>query len=231
MRAPRRPDLPTDEQPHLPRPARKEIERVLGKGPRADDVALALSVGSDAIDLGRIDVALEALTWAKHEASRVAAVREALGVARYLDEDFAGALTELQAYRRMTGRTDQNHLIADCLRGLGRDVERIAAPVEEVLTDERAAADRQAEAVIVWAAALADDGQLAAARALVRRHLQGATGPGSDAAAASRLRLLVFAADLAERDGDPQAARSYRAEVGRADPELLEEAAVDDELA
>jgi hypothetical protein len=225
-RAPRRPDLPTDEQPHLPRPARKEIERVLGRGPRADDVALALSVGSDAIDLGRIDVALEALTWAKHEASRVAAVREALGVARYLDEDFAGALTELQAYRRISGWVDQNHLVADCLRGLGRATDRIVEPLEELLGDERVGDDRRAEAIIVWAATLADDGDLEGARALLRRHLGR---KGADGAAAEDLRVHVLAAELADRAGDADAARAHRRVVASAEPELLEQAEVSDE--
>jgi hypothetical protein len=84
-------------------------------------------------------VALEALAWAKHQAPRVAPVREAYGVACYLDGDWAKALTELQAYRRMTGRNDQNHLIADSLRGLGRDPSKVAEPVEELLADDRSA--------------------------------------------------------------------------------------------
>jgi hypothetical protein len=192
---------------------------VLGKGPRADDVALALSVGSDAIDVGRIDVALEALAWAKHEATRVGVVREALGVARYLDEDFAGALTELQAYRRISGRVDQNHLIADSLRALGRGSDRVIEPLEELLADERVSDDRRAEAVIVWAATLADDADLDGARALLRRHLGRA---GAQAAAAHDLRVRVLAAELAERAGDPADARTHRNVIAQAEPELLE---------
>jgi hypothetical protein len=211
--------LPVGEEARLPRSARKEIERVLGKGPRADDVALALSVGSDAIDVGRIDVALEALTWAKHEATRVGVVREALGVARYLDEDFAGALTELQAYRRISGRVDQNHLIADSLRALGRDTDRVIEPLEELLADERVADDRRAEAVIIWAATLADNADSDGARALLRRHLGRA---GADAAAAHDLRVRVLAAELADRAGDVAEAREHRSAIAQADPELME---------
>jgi hypothetical protein len=216
---PRRPDLPVGEDSHLPRVARREIERVLGKGARADDVALALSVGSDAIDVGRIDVALEALTWAKHEASRVAVIREALGVARYLDEDFAGALTELQAYRRISGRVDQNHLIADSLRAVGRDTDRIIEPLEELLADDRVPDDRRAEAIIIWAATLADDGDLEGARALLRRHLGR---DGASEGATHDLRVRVLAAELADRAGDAAEARAHRAAVARAEPELLE---------
>ena len=209
---------------------RREIERVLGASERARDVALALSVGSDAIDLGRVDVALEALEWAKHVAPRVPAVREAYGVVRYLDEDYSGALTELQAYRRMTGRVDQNHLIADCLRGLGRDRERVVALVEELLEDEGAPSDRRAEAVIVWAGALVDEGHLDAARSLLRRHLSPAGGRDGAIGEPHQLRVLVMAAELAEQAGDAGEARTYRALIARSAPELLEDVApADDE--
>jgi hypothetical protein len=218
-----KPDLPTDEQPHIPRGVRREIERVLGKGTRADEVALALSVGGDAIDLDRSDVALEVLAWAKDAAPRVAAVREAYGVARYLAEDWAGALTELQAYRRMSGRVDQNHLVADCLRALGREPDRIIEPLEERLADDDVAEDRRAEAVIVWAATLADGGDVAGGRAVLRRHL----GRAGAEDAAHDLRVRVLAAELAERAGDDEEARRLRAEISAAGPELLEEAEVD----
>lgn len=202
---------------------------MLGAGDRARDVALALSVGSDAIDAGRVDVALEALEWAKHVAPRVSAVREAYGVARYLDEDFSGALTELQAYRRMTGRVDQNHVIADCLRGLGRDRERIVALVEELLGDEQAPADRRAEGVIVWAGALIDEGQRPAARSLLRRHLSSPGGRDGTLGEPHQLRVLVLAAELAERDGDDEEARTYRQLIARSEPELLADLSAPDE--
>ena len=186
---------------------RREIERALGPGPRADEVALALSVGADAIDADRPDVALEALAWAKDQAPRVAPIREAYGVACYLDGDWARALTELQAYRRMTGRNDQNHLIADCHRGLGRETSKVAEPVEQALADERVRDDVRAEAVIVWAGALADAGDLGAARAVLRRELARADDPAADHV----VRLVTAAADLAERDGDPDGAANLRA--------------------
>jgi hypothetical protein len=170
-------------------------------------VALALSVGAAAIDADRVDVALEALAWAKHQAARVPPIREAYGVACYLDGDWAKALTELQAYRRMTGRNDQNHLIADSLRGLGRDPAKVAEPVEELLADTKVRDDLRAEAVIVWAGALADAGDLAAARAVLRRELARVTDAGADHV----LRLVTVAAELAERDGDAAAATALRA--------------------
>lgn len=217
--APPRPDLPEGEEPQLPRGVRREIDRVLGKGSRADDVALALSVGSQAIDLERPELALEVLEWAKHQAPRVAAVREALGVARYLDEDWTGALTELQAYRRMTARTDQNHVIADCLRALGRDRDRIEHVVDEMLADADAPIERRTEAVIIRAATLADAGHLAAGRAALRRFLREL----SDRDTGASLRVHVLAADLAARDGDAAEAAEHRARVANSAPDLIED--------
>lgn len=195
---PPRPDLPTGERPQLPGGVLKEIERLLGKTAKSRDVALALSIGSAAIDEQRVDVALEVLSWAKYEAPKLAPIREAYGVALYLDEQFAESLTELQAYRRLTGRSDQNHLVADSLRALGRDTDKIATLAEELVADERAPEDRRAEAVIVWAAALADSGELGAARAVVRRFLERARSRDAE----HDLRVRILAADLAERAGD-----------------------------
>ena len=52
-------------------------------------------------------------------APRSPRVREVLGLAYYGVGRWQDALTELKAYKRITGRVDQNHLIADCLRGPG----------------------------------------------------------------------------------------------------------------
>jgi hypothetical protein len=222
--APPRPELPWDDEPVLPTTVRKEIDRAVG-GKRAREVALALSVGSAAIDEGLIDVARPALAWARHEAPRSPSIREAYGVALYLDEAYAAALSELQAYRRMTGRVDQNHLIADCLRALDRGLDRVADAVQPLLADDQAPADRRAEAAIVWAAATADADHLATARALLRRWIER-----MDVAGERReehvLRVRWFAARLAERDGDTAEAGRYRAEIAAVDPDFL--AVVDD---
>ncbi len=215
--APPRPALPDDEEPDLPRQVRREIERVIS-GPRARDIALALSIGAAAIDDDRPDVAVEALAWAKHEAPRVAAIREAYGVALYLSEDWAGALTEIQAYRRLTGRVDQNHLAADCLRALGRGIDRIAETARELVDESGAPADRRAEACIVWAAALADEGDLATGRAMLRRFLN----EPRDGDEEHDLRVRYLAADLAERDGDLDEAVTQLGTVARSEPDFLD---------
>jgi tetratricopeptide (TPR) repeat protein len=214
--APPKPELPTDEEPQLPRAIRKEIDRVIGNNARGRDVALALSIGSAAIDEGYLDVALEMLTWAKDEAPRIAAVREAYGVALYLTEDFAGALSELQAYRRLTGKVDQNHLVADCLRALGRDLDRVVDAAQELLSDTTAPPDRRTEAAIVWAGALADAGDLGAGRSVLRRVV------GDAGEAEHDLRARYLAADLAARDGDTGEARTQLDLIASVDPDYLD---------
>lgn len=213
-----RPDLPTDEEPQLPRGVIKELERALGRGPRADDVALALSIGSAAIDDERPDVALEVLAWAKGEAPRIATIREAYGVALYHAERYADAATELQAYRRLTGRSDQNHVLADCLRALGRDVDRIAETAGELVRDTDAPADRRAEAAVVWAAALADAGDLDGGRAVLRRFIDR-NDLGNEE---HELRAFYLLGDLAARDGDEREAHRWFTRVHDSEPELYD---------
>lgn len=193
----------------------KELERALGRGQRSRDAALALSIGAAAIDEGLIDVALEHLAWAKHEAARVAPVREAYGVALYLDERYAEALTELQAYRRLSGRNDQNHLVADCLRGLGRDLDQVVAVARELGQDTAAPEDRRAEAVVVWAAALADAQRPAAGLAVLRTALEEL---GHDEAAEHVLAMRSVLAELAARTGDHVRARRELQRIVEVEP-------------
>lgn len=224
--APPRPALPTDERPVLPRDVEREIERTLGKGGKAKDIALALSIGSAAIDEDRPDVAVEVLAWAKHEAPRIPAIREAYGVALYLSEQFAAALTELQAYRRITGRVDQNHVIADCLRALGRDIDQIGDAAEALVADEQGPEDRRAEAVIVWAAARADAGDLPGARAILRRFLERRRSGDAE----HDLRVRYLAVELAERASDTRETQRQLELIVAVDPQFLDAAERLDEL-
>ena len=58
-------------------------------------------------------------------ASRLAIIREAVGVAAYRCGDYKFALAELKAARRISGKPDCLSLIADCERGLGRPEKAI----------------------------------------------------------------------------------------------------------
>ena len=142
------------------------------------------------------------LEWAKAVAPRSAAIREALGVLRYTTGDMPGAQSELQTYRRLSGRADQNHLLADAARAAGRR-EKVVELVDEMIR-AGVKSDRVAEGIMVLAGDRADHGDLEGALETLNR---------TDLAPARvqpwHLRLWYMAGDLSERSGDIDAARDY----------------------
>ncbi|RYU13028.1 tetratricopeptide repeat protein [Nocardioides iriomotensis] len=98
---------------------------------------------------------------ARARAARIAVVREACGEAAYHAGEYAEALSELRAAKRMNGNNDYLPVIADCERALGRpekalDLARNPAVVN--LEDPL-----KAEMTIVEAGARRDLGQIDAA--------------------------------------------------------------------
>lgn len=141
---------------------------------------------------------------AKALAPRSPSVREVLGMALYHLGRYREALSELQAYRRMSGRADQNHLIADCLRDAGRP-ERAVPLAEEALASRGVPLANKAEAVIVAASALADLGRYDQALGLLRR-----VRTRDDVAGPEVLRVWYVMGDILERSGRPdEAARQF----------------------
>jgi hypothetical protein len=67
--------------------------------------------------------ALQHALAAKRRASRLAVVRETVGIMAYVTEDFALALAELRTAARISGSNEQIGLIIDCLRALDRAEE------------------------------------------------------------------------------------------------------------
>ena len=122
----------------------------------------------DTLALGDHRGAVEAATRARALVPRSAAAREVLGMALYQGERYRDALRELQAYKRITGRSDQNHLIADCHRAL-RAPEKAVPLAEEALRAQGVPDEAKAEAAVVGASALADLGRFTEALALLRR--------------------------------------------------------------
>ncbi len=149
---------------------------------------------------------------AKGLASRSAAVREVLGLAYYGMERFREALSEMQAYRRMSGRADQNHIIADCLRALGRP-DRAVPLAEEALARRGVPLVAKAEAAIVAASALADAGKFDQALGLLRR-----IKTRDDVAGPEVIRVWYVTGDILERAGRrADAAREFQ-KILRHDP-------------
>lgn len=142
---------------------------------------------------------------AKEMAPRSASVREVLGLAYYRLERYREALTEMQTYRRISGRADQNHIIADCLRSIGRP-DRAVPLAEEALATRGVPLAAKTEAVIVAASALADQGKFDQALGLLRR-----IRTRDDVAGPEVLRVWYVTGDILARSGRSQeAAREFR---------------------
>lgn len=211
--APGKPVLP-EERARLPRDVYRDL-RASARPTEVEDVVKAYGAAGDALVEGDVDRAIELLEWAKSAAARSAAIREALGVARYHAGDFAGAHSELLAYRRLSGRQDQNHLLADCARAAGRP-EKVVEYVD-AMDPASVPADRIAEGIIVLAGARADRGDVEGAlRTLERAELAPAE------VADYHLRLWHLAADLSERAGERDAARDYLEAIAAVDPDFLD---------
>jgi len=58
---------------------------------------------------------------ARRRLPRIAVVREAVGMCAYANGDWAEALAELRASKRISGRVDVLPMMADGARGLGRN--------------------------------------------------------------------------------------------------------------
>ena len=95
---------------------------------------------------------------ARARAARVAVVREACGEAAYAAGEFAEALSELRAARRMNGVNDYLPVMADCERALGRPDKALALAKNPAVAG--LSVDLQAEMAIVEAGARADLGEL-----------------------------------------------------------------------
>jgi tetratricopeptide (TPR) repeat protein len=154
---------------------------------------------------------------AKRLAPRSPATREVLGLAYYGASRWREAVTELKAYRRITGRVDQNHLIADALRGMDRPEEAVPLAEEELAGTASDAA--KAEAAIVAASALADMGRYPEALAFLSRITveRAAAHPHT-------LRIWYTRGDVLERAGRrAEAAEEFR-RVMRYDPSAFDAA-------
>ncbi|BBY00676.1 tetratricopeptide repeat protein [Mycobacterium seoulense] len=123
----------------------------------ADAVARHLVAAGELLDEDP-EAALSHARAARARSSRIAAIREAVGIAAYHCGDWAQALAELRAARRMGSKSNLLALIADCERGLGRPERAIelARGPEAAQLD----GDDADELRIVAAGARADLGQL-----------------------------------------------------------------------
>ena len=206
---PKRAELPSEIEEDIRRTARPALQREVGSR-----LARAIELLERDDPRGAVPEAEKA----KAMAPRSAAAREVLGMAYYGVGRWQDAITELKAYKRITGRADHTPLIADSSRGLGRPLDAVPL-ADEMLRDRGAPAEAKAEAVIVAASALADAGRFAEALALLARARTRA-----DVAEDYTLRLWYVRGDVLARAGRLDEAAAEFRKVMRHDPSAFDAA-------
>lgn len=184
---PQGPRIPRDvEASQLAPEVRRELT-TLSKT-TADTIARHLVAAGNLLDEDPA-AALEHAQAARTRSGRIAAIREAVGIAAYYCGDWTQALAELRAARRMGSRSQLLPMIADCERGVGRPekaIELSRSPEAADLTGSDADEMR-----IVVAGARADLGQLEQALAAL-----GSPPPDPAATGATAARLDYAYADI-----------------------------------
>jgi tetratricopeptide (TPR) repeat protein len=152
---------------------------------------------------------------AKHIALRSIAARELLGLAYYRAGHWSEAARELSAFRRLTGSTEQNPVIADCYRAM-RKPDKAIEYCDEVKPG-RVDEGVYYEAQIVAAGALADMRRMDEAIARLE-----ALDLSPKVAQPHHLRAWYALADLLERRGRYTQARELFEAVAAADSDLTD---------
>lgn len=146
--------------------AASDLDRSVRQSLRGLPEKLAARVARHLVAAGQLidedpRTAYEHTLAARARAARVAVVREACGEAAYAAGEYAEALSELRAAKRMNGASHYLPVMADCERALGRPEKALTlakSPAVENLPPEL-----QAEMTIVEAGARRDMGDVDAA--------------------------------------------------------------------
>jgi tetratricopeptide (TPR) repeat protein len=183
-------------------------------GPRAlPMVEKHLAAAAHFLDADDVENALIYAREVKKVAPRSRFGREILGLALYRAGRYPEAVAELRAFRRMSGDSGRDVILADAERAAGK-VAEATKRLEAVRANKEASDDDRVEALIVLASIAADTGDLVAARQLLE------SGPVAPRALEDHhLRLWYALGDLTERAGDREAALSWFSKVDTADPD------------
>ena len=138
-------------------------------------------------------------------------VRELYGLTLYRLGEYRKAARELEEFRTLSGSTELNAVLADCYRALHRwtAVADLWNDLREASPDPAVVADGR----IVMAGALADQGKLTQAIALLER-----SGTHPRKPQLHHLKQWYALADLYDRAGDVPRARTLFTRVLQADP-------------
>jgi hypothetical protein len=156
--------------------------------------------------------ALEHARAARNRAPRVAATREALGIAAYHAGEWSEARMELRTARRITGDAIHLPVLADCERALGHP-DRALKLLEDPDVARLDPASR-VELIIVAAGARRDLGQPEAALQLLSREGLDPARPGPGGS-----RLFYAYADTLETLGRNEEAVTWFAAAANHDPD------------
>ena len=172
-----------------------------------------LASAADALERGRFDDARRMVQPVLRDVPDLAFAHEISGLAFYNVGQWRKAAAELEVARTLDGSMNHHAVLADCYRALRRyrDVEvlwlelRQGSPAPELMAEGR----------IVAAGALADQGDLRGALALMQK-----TGAAPKRVRDHHLRQWYVLADLYDRSGEIIEARRYFRLVAEADAQF-----------
>lgn len=188
------------------------LQRAVG-AQNLDRVEKRLKAASKAFSRERFEEARQILRPLAEAAPTAESVRELLGLTYYRLGRWKLAVKELEAFRGLNGSTEQNPVLADCYRALGRHGK--VTELWEELRDVSPSGPLVAEGRIVYAGSLADQGRIEEAIEV----LSAAKPPGKRPRE-HHLRVTYALADLHERAGDVPRARQLFGVVAASDPDL-----------
>lgn len=202
------------EPVHLSNEVVRELQTLARPG-KGEILVKVFADAAAAAAAGALEEALELADQAKHIALRSPTVRELLGITLYQAGRYKEAASELTAFRRLSGSTEQNPVIADCYRATNKPEKALE------LTDEidfkKVDPAVVFEGQIVGAGALDDMGRLDEAIArLERLNLR------PPVAEEHHIRAWYALANLLEKRGRFSQAREWFEAVASADPDATD---------
>lgn len=179
---------------------------------------ILVKVFADAVSAftaGDLEEAIRLGEQSKHIALRSVPAREFLGLAYYHAGRWQEAARELAAFRRMSGSNEQNPVIADCYRAMGKPDKAIE--ICDEMDPRKVEAAAFYEGAIVAAGALADTDRVEEAVDRLRNLDLSPTE-----AEPHHIRAWYVLGDLLEQQGRFTQAREWFEAVDAADPEATD---------
>lgn len=204
----------------LPGDVQAEVRKAFeGSSYQREKMVTFLTRAAEAYDRHRYEEALRLAKTVADATPGVAPVRELAGLAAYRAERFGMARGHLRAYFDLTG--DATHLpaVMDCERA-GRRFRAVEKTYEELVASEPTA-EILAEARIVFAGSLGDQGKYAEAIDVL---IKGGAAKALRNPSYRHVRMWYALADIYDRSGDAAMAREYFTRVVLADAEAYDAA-------